>query len=191
MAIGDFMGSGYDFGGASGPGINFGAMPTGVLSPDVAQTFALDPQSWYQASRIAQMGDYASLPQFQRTANYGFEPAYGRYLMSGTTPEFSGYSPTGTLADSWANAIAASSAVGSPDTNLTQQQGQIQSYLSGDDARSNMLAMAAARYGGGHGYAAQSRQRALGNIYDLYSARAAGAGKPAGSFLSYLDTIRS
>ena len=41
--------------------------------------------------------------------------------------------------------------------------------------------------GGGVGYMANARQRALGNLYDLYSARSVGAGKSPGTFLSYLN----
>jgi len=192
MAIGDFMGTGFNYSGAGPTGVNFGAMPTGVLSPQVTQTFAGDPQSWFQAARIAQLGDYAGLPQFQNTARMGFTPAYGRYLLSGQPGEFSGYSPTaGTMGSDWASAVAASQAVGQMNTPLTDQQAQIQSYLTGEDARRNALAMAAARYGGGVGYGAQSRQRALGNLYDLYSARAQAAGDAPGTFLSYLDTMRT
>lgn len=194
MAVGEFMGQGFNYGGAGPTGMSFGAMPTGVLSPQVTQTFAGDPQSWFQAARIAQLGDYAALPQFQNTANMGFTPALGRYLLSGQEGEFSGYTPSttaGAMGSDWASAVAASQAVGQMNTPLTEQQAQIQGYLTGEDARRNALAMASARYGGGAGYAAQSRQRALGNLYDLYSARAQGAGQAPGTFLSYLDTMRT
>tara|TARA_Y100001951_G_C11291095_1_gene272211 strand:+ start:309 stop:878 length:570 start_codon:yes stop_codon:yes gene_type:complete len=185
-----FMETGFDYTGA-GPGNIFGGMPT-ALAPGVTSTFAGDPQSWFQAARLAQLGDYAALPQFQRTANLGFTPAFGRYLLSGDTGEFSGYSPTaGTMGSDWQAALAASAAIGDPNATLTAQQGQIQSYLTGEDARRNALAMAAAQYGGGVGYGAQSRQRALGNLYDLYSARAAAAGQPAGGFLNYLSGVRT
>ena len=40
--------------------------------------------------------------------------------------------------------------------------------------------------GGGVGYAAQARQRALGNLYDLYAARAGARGMGGGGFLGYL-----
>tara|TARA_R100000808_G_C2153685_1_gene164174 strand:+ start:1784 stop:2371 length:588 start_codon:yes stop_codon:yes gene_type:complete len=191
MAIGDFMGSGFNYGAVGGPGINYGAMPTNVFTPDITRTFAGDPQSYYQAARIAQMGDYAALPQFQRTANLGFTPQYGAYLMSGAPGEFSGYNPVGRdLSADWANAIAASAAIGNPDVMMTDAQRNIQATLTGDDARRNALAMASAGLGGGIGYIANARQRALGNLYDLYSARAAGAGQPAGGFLSWLDTTR-
>ena len=134
MAVGEFMGQGFNYGGAGPTGMSFGAMPTGVLSPQVTQTFAGDPQSWFQAARIAQLGDYAALPQFQNTANMGFTPALGRYLLSGQEGEFSGYTPSttaGAMGSDWASAVAASQAVGQMNTPLTEQQapGTFLSYL--------------------------------------------------------------
>jgi hypothetical protein len=137
------------------------------------------------------MGDYAGLPQFQRSANLGFTPAFGSYLMSGSPAEFSSYVPSATAGAgeaAWQNVLAASAAAGAPDTSLTDPQRNILANLQGEDARRNALAIAAARMGGGVGYTAQARQRALGNMYDLYSARAAGAGDAPGTFLSWLNT---
>jgi hypothetical protein len=69
---------------------------------------------------------------------------------------------------------------------LTAQQLGIRGALSGEGARANALAMAQAGMGGARGYMGQARQRALGNLYDIYAARAEAAGRPRSGFLGYL-----
>ena len=185
-----FMGSGFDFGNAGPAGNWFGAGPT-ALAPNVAATFATQPQAYWNTARLAQMGDYAGLPQFQRAANLGFTPAFGQYLMSGSPAEFSAYGGMQSAderAAAWQNAITASGHAGNPNAVLTNAQRNILGNLQGEDARRNALAIAAAGMGGGVGYTADARQRALGNMYDLYSARAAAAGGTPAGFLNYLST---
>ena len=189
------MGSDYNWnpGGDGLTGFNFAAPVANVLDPTIAATFAGSPQAYYQTARLAQMGDLANLPQFQRAANMGFTPAFGQYLLSGAPGEFSSYlgsdaASTFNPATAWADAITASQQATNPDAVLTASQRNIVANLQGEDARRNALAMAAARMGGGAGYTARARQRALGNLYDLYSARAAAAGESPTGFLNYLNT---
>ena len=63
----------------------------------------------------------------------------------------------------------------------------MQGYLTGEGARSRALAMAGTAMGGGVGIGAQARQAALGNLYDLYAARAEATGTSPGTFLSWLS----
>ena len=202
MAIGDFMSPGYNFGNTTAGFNLFGSSPSSVgfpsgLDPNVRRTFTGRPQEYFQAARIAQMGPYASLPQFYNQANLGFTPAFGSYLMaaptspSGELQAFSEWAPSASSTDraqQWANVLAASSSFDTPGVGLTPQQRAIRGALTGEDARRNALAIAASRMGGGVGYMANARQRALGNLYDLYAARAVGAGKSPGTFLSYLNS---
>ena len=107
----------------------------------------------------------------------------------------------------WANAIAASRAMAVQDQPwlpnlpepeaaaavadgapaMTPEQLVMQGYLTGEGARSRALAMAGTAMGGGVGIGAQARQAALGNLYDLYSARAAATGTSPGTFLRWLS----
>jgi hypothetical protein len=192
-------GQGFDTGGP------LTTLPLGAV-PGVAETFAGSPAALWQAAAIQRMGSNAALPQFQRTAMQGFTPALGQYMLGGGGGTFADYltaggTPTATQATgNWENALMASRMLDpsyqvpsdTPTTGdvfdrMTRQQG----YLTGPDARRNALAMAGAQMGGtGGGYAMQAQQRALGNLYDLYAARAAGTGAPAGGFLGYLGDIR-
>jgi hypothetical protein len=104
------------------------------------------------------------------------------------------------IGSNWANVLAASRAL---DPNAPQQvdtlgdlgrqqayQAYIDPAVAGETAaRQNALAIAGAAMGGGVGYGASMRQRALGNLYDIYSQRALGAGAPGGGFLGYLGGL--
>ena len=173
----------------------------GTMGPtDVVSTFAGSPAALWQAARIGAMGPQAAIPQFQRTAMQGFNPALGGYMLGGGTGTFADYlnpaggttaAPVDTAAN-WQAALEASRQLDpgyTSATPLTAQMATQQGYLQGSDARRNALAMAAAGMGGGVGYGAQARQRALGNLYDLYAARAAAAGSPTGGFLGYLGGL--
>ena len=166
--------------------------------PSVAETFAGSPEALWSTARLGAMGNQAALPQFQRAAMQGFQPAFGNYLLGGAPggTTFANYLGSGMQAQplqygNWQNAVAASAAL---DPSLTLgadlQPGGIalQGLMQGENARRNMLAMAGSAMGGGVGLGAQARQRALGNIYDLYGARAAGAGQPTGTFLNWLSS---
>ena len=172
----------------------------GLPTTDVLSTFAGSPAALWQSGRIAGMGSQAAIPQFQRSAMQGFTPAFGRYMLKGGTGSFADYMRTPRTAgfaaprQDFRNAITASNmlnpAYARTATNpLTTQMATQQGYLTGPDARRNALAMAAAGMGGGVGYGAQARQRALGNLYDLYASRASGAGAPVGGFLGYLGGL--
>ena len=111
----------------------------------------------------------------------------------------------------WANAIAASRALETPvaegearlqpwlggdppvgpdiiSGTLTPQQIAMQQWMQpGAEGRASTLAMAGAGLGGGVGLGAQARQAALGNLYDLYAARAEATGTSPGTFLSWLS----
>lgn len=195
MAIGDFMGGSYDFGGLNtGQTPMFGAGAT--LDPNVQATFAGQPEAYWAASRLANLGDYGALPQFQRAATMGYQPALGRYLMASPTTAagelmpFSGYAPdpAADRTQQWQDVVAASASLapgGVPTANARQLT--MAGLLSGENARRNALAIAQSQMGGGVGYLANARQRALGNIYDLYSARAGAAGSAPGTFLNWLS----
>ena len=176
----------------------------GLPTTDVLSTFAGSPAALWQSGRIAGMGSQAAIPQFQRSAMQGFTPAFGRYMLKGGTGSFADYMRTPRTAgfaaprQDFTNAITASNmlnpAYARTATNplTTQDRERMlthQGYLTGDNARRNALAMAAAGMGGGVGYGAQARQRALGNLYDLYASRASGAGAPVGGFLGYLGGL--
>jgi len=121
--------------------------------------------------------------QFGGAAATGTVPAYSYDVTSPiTTP--GAVSP---LQADWADTVAASQAIANPMQAGTTIDPTRMGLLQGENARQNMLAMAAARLGGGIGIGAQARQRALGSLYDVYAARAAGAGDPTGGFLSWLD----
>jgi hypothetical protein len=105
------------------------------------------------------------------------------------------------IGSNWANVVAASRAL---DPNASQmvegmeglgRQKTYQGYINPSEglseaaARQNALAIAGAAMGGGVGYGASMRQRALGNLYDIYSQRALGAGAPGGGFLGYLGGL--
>ena len=183
------------------PGNQLGGLAGTTGPTDVLSTFAGSPAALWQAARIGALGEKAAIPQFQRTAMQGFNPALGGYMLGGGAGTFADYlnpaggftSPTEEQANTnWAAAIEASRQLDpgyTSATPLTAQMATQQGYLQGSDARRNALAMAAAGMGGGVGYGAQARQRALGNLYDLYAARAAAAGSPTGGFLGYLGGI--
>ena len=67
---------------------------------------------------------------------------------------------------------------------MTAIQGALQ-----NDPRSTSVAMALSAMGGGRGMLGQAKQRALGNLFDIYSARATAAGRPETGFISYLDSL--
>ena len=178
----------------------FGSQLTGYGfgAPSVADTFLGSPEALYQTARLGAMGAQAALPQFQRAAMQGFQPAFGNFLLSGAPggTTFSDYLGSSmayqapSLAN-WQDAAAASASLDPTvalDAPLSGRALALQGLLQGENARRNALAMAGSALGGGVGLGAQARERALGNIYDLYSARAAGAGQPTGTFLNWLSS---
>ena len=199
------------------PGL--GMLPGIGTVPTIQQTFRGSPAALWQAARIQQMEDQAYLPQFARTAMQGYRPAIGGYMLGGGTGTFADYlkgvsdssisAKTASEAReaNWLRAVEASRRIGkdpeyiSPtyygdldfDTALAYQ-GYINPGLEGlsaTEARANALTMAGTAQGrAGGGYADLAHQRALGNLYDLYAARAAGAGNPEGGFLGYLAGLQ-
>jgi len=176
----------------------------GIPTADVLSTFEGRPGALWQAAQAQQLGQRAFIPQFQRTIGQGFTPAYGSYLLAGgggpegndvgTFASYLGGAGQATrqaqaLTD-WTQAVEASRRMdpGYPAATgtLTAQQLGIQGALGGEGARANALAMAQAGMGGARGYMGQARQRALGNLYDIYAARAEAAGRPTSGFLGYL-----
>ena len=194
---------------------DFGTTDFGAYIPkmNVEQTFAERPADLWETARLAQMGSRGLLPQWQQQRFQGFEPALGSYYLAGGPGTFAEYmkaqaqTPTSDLETraNWANAIAASRAMAVQDQPwlpdlpepeaaaavadgapaMTPEQLVMQGYLTGEGARSRALAMAGTAMGGGVGIGAQARQAALGNLYDLYSARAAATGTSPGTFLRW------
>ena len=190
---------------------------------DIEQSFIGDPTGLWRTARSKALGQRAFQPQFQKNIMAGFNPAWGGYLLGGSTggtfadylrgsggqsqlrPGQGGINAWGTpnlgAGSNWANVVAASRAL---DPNAPQmvegmaglgRQKTYQGYinpsegLSEAQARQNALVIAGAAMGGGVGYGASMRQRALGNLYDIYSQRALGAGAPGGGFLGYLGGL--
>ena len=183
-----------------------GGVPAGQnwWSGNVAPTFLGDPSGAWQAARAAQFTDaQLANPQWTNQMMTGFTPTYGQYLLGGAQNPFSTWMQGNAPAQSytagpynqpatspgWANAVTASNALamGGLPGNLTSEQLTMQGLLQGENARQNALAMSAAYMGGGVGMGAQARQRALGNMYDIYGARASSAGEAPGGFLQWLN----
>jgi len=193
-------------------GVQFGGIPgtvgneTGWLG-DVGQTFVGDPSGLWQAGRLAQLTQaQAANPQWTNQAMTGFTPTYGQYLLGGAPGTFGEYlgarvAPTGNMYTSpvattgpntnWQQAVLASQQLGAGTmgaNTMSPQQFTYAGLLQGENARRNALAMTAAAMGGGIGMGAMARQRALGNLYDVYAARQAGAGDPQGGFLNWINS---
>ena len=176
----------------------------GLPQDTVEATFAQrDPAGLWRTARIKQMGQAAALPQFQRTAMQGFTPAFGGFLRTGRTGTFADYlrgQQTGTTPAAqmgWGDVMAASQSLDpyGAQRGYTQEQRNLASALDpssvgASEARRNALAVAGSLMGGGVGYLAGARQRSLGNLYDLYAARAAGTGAGLGGFLSHLGGLQ-
>ena len=181
-----------------------------TISGMPTQVWSGDPTGFYETDRLAQMGDYAANPQFYRTRMAGFNPLYGKFMMGGGSGAFSDFigqrpqtvttSPTTGVTASpysfvgpaneneWAAAVLASRDLVNPnEATLTDAQIGVQGYLQGENARQNAIAMSLAGMGGGVGMGAAARERALGRLYDLYSARASAQGIAQGGFLDYLS----
>ena len=192
-----------------GLGGEFGAPEASWLAdPTGAQaTFAGDPRGLWQAGRAQQMtAAQLANPAWRNQIMTGYQPLFGSYALAGAPGTFADYLggiPTGSTAgvpagvgqyqtqipaEDWETAVTASRLLGTPDQPVTVAQQNIQNLLQNENARRNALAMANAYMGGGIGYGAQARQAALGNMYDIYSARQAGEGKVAGTFLDWLNT---
>jgi hypothetical protein len=175
---------------------------------DLARTTVGRPSELWQSGALGRMSaTQAANPYWAQTAMQGFTPTYGSYLLGGGQGAFgdwlgqtanmpgAGYgtgqntNPTG-----WANAMAASQALATGATPDTAQAGALlnptqismMGLLSGENARTNALAMAQAQMGGGIGMGAMARERALGRLYDVYGARARSATQAPGGFLNWL-----
>jgi hypothetical protein len=192
-------------------GIQFGGIPGTVGNQagwlgDVGQTFVGDPSGLWQAGRLAQLSQaQAANPQWTNQAMTGFTPTYGQYLLGGAPGTFGEYlgaraAPTGNMYTStpatmetgtnWEQAVKASGMLGAGiagANTMTPQQFTYAGLLQGENARRNALAMTGAAMGGGIGMGAMARQRALGNLYDVYAARQAGAGDPQGGFINWIN----
>ena len=169
-----------------------------------ARIGAVTPQQAFlpQFQRAAMVG-YE--PEFGRYLLGGNTDPFSSYLeargqMGPQTDDTRAARAVSTAAN-WQSALAASQALRAPPQGYTETgnleggvpvpsglsiaQLAMQGMMTNEDARRNTLAMAAAGMGGGTGYGAQARQSAIGNLYDLYAARAAGAGASPGGFLSW------
>ena len=169
-----------------------------------ARIGAMTPQQAFlpQFQRAAMVG-YE--PEFGRYLLGGNTDPFSSYLeargqMGPQTDDTRAARAVSTAAN-WQSALAASQALRAPPQGYTETgnleggvpvpsglsiaQLAMQGMMTNEDARRNTLAMAAAGMGGGTGYGAQARQSAIGNLYDLYAARAAGAGASPGGFLSW------
>lgn len=195
------------------PDFRFGGLPdTQWLGSEMAGGFLDDPANLWRTGRAQQMTQQQlANPFWTRQANVGFTPALGQYMLAGAPRSFGEYlseggfgSQTGyrvpDVSGGWANALAASRALleGLSEEEiearvtggtLTRPQVTQMGFIgSGSpDARRNALAMTMARMGGGVGMGATARERAVGNMYDIYAARQEGRGKPIGGFIDWIN----
>ena len=170
--------------------------------PDINALQGLSAEQQWDAIRAAEMGDERFNPVMWDARRYGYNPARGRYLLSGgmvdgQTKTFSEWLPTsGTrdMSEMWKNAVRASETMGTgqqlpegldmEDRNLLWN---LQSIMQGPNAQTNLLHMAGTGMGAGEGYISDALRRNIANEYSRYAAEQAGAGLPVGGFLSYLD----
>lgn len=169
----------------------------------LARTTVGRPSELWQSGALGRMSaQQAANPYWAQTAMEGFTPTYGSYLLGGGQGAFgdwlgqSGNMPgtpgywTGQNTAGWANAMAASQALstGAQTDAVGYNPSQIamMGLLTGENARTNTLAMAQAHLGGGIGMGAMARERALGRLYDVYGARARSATQAPGGFLNWL-----
>jgi hypothetical protein len=190
----------------------FGGIPdTEWLGSDLAGGFLDDPANLWRTGRAQQMTQQQlANPFWTRQANVGFTPTLGEYLLGGAPRSFGEYLGEGRpvnmggyrtpdQATGWKSALAASRAlleglseeeIEARETAGTLTAGQVtQMGLMGTapEARRNTLAMTMARMGGGVGMGATARERAVGNMYDIYAARQAGTGDPQGGFIDWIN----
>jgi len=177
----------------------------------IGETFAGSPQALWQAARIGSLPDtQAYLPQYQRAAMAGYQPAFGSYIANqpAGTRTFSDWltarqrvADAGTVASPYRAGMSAadwnalkqasrylSGRVDVPDEQLSEAMLGYRGILEGENARSNAMAMASAAMGGGVGYGARAARGAVGNLYDLYAARAAAAGQSPAGFMNWLGS---
>ena len=169
--------------------------------PDINALQGLSAEQQWDAIRAAEMGDERFNPVMWDARRYGYNPARGRYLLSGgmvdgQTKGFAEWLPTsGTrdMSEMWKNAVRASETIGTgqfpegldmEDRNLLMN---LQSIMQGPNAQTNLLHMASTGMGAGEGYISDALRRNITNEYSRYAAEQAGAGLPVGGFLSYLD----
>ena len=120
-------------------------------------------------------------------------PASGQpYGLAGhvpaTTSRVAGGDVDLSTAYAVSKALGTQGGLGSMGT-LNPTQTALGTFLSGDNARRNQLAMLAAQTNQGVGLGARASQRALGNLYDLYAARQSTQGLGGGGFLNYMRNL--
>lgn len=169
--------------------------------PDINALQGLSGEQQWDAIRAAEMGDERFNPVMWDARRYGYNPARGRYLLSGgmvdgQTKGFAEWLPTsGTrdISEMWKNAVRASETMDTgqfpegldmEDRNLLMN---LQSIMQGPNAQTNLLHMAGTGMGAGEGYISDALRRNIANEYSRYAAEQAGKGLPVGGFLSYLD----
>jgi hypothetical protein len=157
--------------------------------------------------RIKELGEEAWNPVRYGARFQGFDPAYGRYLLSGSQMQdpfyqFLGGTTQGSLPDvdlerAWREMVAVSGSGGKPaewGAYDPQQQGRMLTYqaLLGPTAEAgkrkrDAIIMAATVMGAGQGYGATALKRGLGGMYDVFSSQAASRGELPTGFISWLN----
>ena len=166
-----------------------------------------DPVAQWEAMRTKEMGQDIWNPVQWGTRMQGFQPAYGKYLLSGqrlSGDPFYQFMGGGTrpavppevhLEQAGREMVAGSGAGGGPagwqaaDMDQFSRMATYQSLLgpTSDQAKQNAILMAATAMGAGEGVGAQALNRQLGSMWDVQAAEAAAAGQPVGGFINWLN----
>ena len=178
---------------AGAPAAGFGGLPYAPVPWNIPFT-----EQW-EAMRAQQMGDPRPSDPRWKSRMYGFEPAYGEYLLSGKTGEFADFVrregrfqgiPRMTEEDR-AKAFASLISQSAGDYDYQIGGGQKahdvltrRGYLEDKDQTVSML-MAA--MGVGQGYGGQALRKTLNDEWDAFQATAVGTSDPVAGFISSMD----
>ena len=168
---------------------------------DTIATLDTHEEMW-DALRASEMGDDIYNPTLWGARRQGFNPAQGRYLLSGglgdtgQSTSFAEWLPTlysRDRGDLWKDAVLASNLMSGEAEWANVPEGKrdlmqlLQGQMQGPGARGALTSMAATGLGAGDGYVSSALRNRITDMYDLYSSQMAATGQPVGGFLSYLD----
>jgi hypothetical protein len=180
---------------ALSPNIDLTGMPP---MPDPIYGLKTPLEQW-DAMRYRSMGEDVYNPVRWAARRQGFQPAFGEYLLSGTEEKFpdwmvqregidAAYDPQSR----WDELVRASRYLDKDVSKIglsPEEMGRFTQYRGYLDAPSDTKRLAYQYLGAGGGYGGAARQRGIDSLYDLYSARAAAGGLPAGGFIEYLNNM--
>ena len=168
---------------------------------DTIATLDTHEEMW-DALRASEMGDDIYNPTLWGARRQGFNPAQGRYLLSGglgdtgQSTSFAEWLPTLYSRDKgnlWEDAVLASNLMSGEAEWADVPEGKrdlmqlLQGQMQGPGARGAMTSMASTGLGAGDGYISSALRNRITDMYDLYSSQVAATGQPVGGFLGYLN----